>query len=361
MHRPGGDPQPRCSGAKFTAVAALDRIAFGKVPCRGSGSVGWANTKIIPVFDLGPHLAGAPRAISRTAEELHFALTEIGFYFIVNHGVPPEQIDTVFRQAARFHALPLQKQLEVKLDRHNVGYLPMKDDTLRTSTVETVTKPNINEAFFVARDLPSDHPEVLADRRFRSANRWPTGLPGFREAIVAYCETMEQLVRKLVRLYARALNLPSEYFDQPFKEPQYKLRMTHYPYRTDLPDDEFGIAPHTDTSFLTLLMPNDIPGLSIRTQSGKWIDAPAIPDAFVVNGGQLLQRWTNGYFLATRTAPSTAQAASATRSSSATAISIGRWLRCHLRRAGQPAKVRYNLLYGEHDPLPAADLQRVRP
>jgi isopenicillin N synthase-like dioxygenase len=217
-----------------------------------------ANTEIIPVIDLGPYLAGTPGAINRTAEELHFALTEIGFYFIVNHGVPSEQIHAVFRQAARFHALPLQNKLEVKLDKHNVGYLPIRGDTLRTSTVETVTKPNINEAFFVARDLPSDHPEVLADRRFRSVNRWPTDLPGFREAIVAYCETMEQLVRQLVRLYAWALRLPLEYFDQPFTEPQYKLRMTHYPYRTDLADDEFGIAPHTDTSFLTLLAPNGV-------------------------------------------------------------------------------------------------------
>ena len=258
-----------------------------------------ANTEIIPVIDLGPYLAGAPGAIDRTAEQLRFALTEIGFYFIVNHGMPLEQIHAAFRQAVRFHALPLHKKLEVKLDKHNVGYLPMGGDTLRTSTVATVTKANISEAFFVARDLPSDHPEVLADRRFRSANRWPIGLPGFREAIIAYCETMEQLVHKLVRLYARALRLPLEYFDQAFREPQYKLRMTHYPYRAVLADDDFGIAPHTDTSFLTLLAPNDIPGLSIRTQSGKWIDAPVIPGAFVVNGGQLLQRWTNDYFLAT--------------------------------------------------------------
>jgi isopenicillin N synthase-like dioxygenase len=258
-----------------------------------------ANREIIPVIDLGPYLAGAAGAIDSAAEELRFALTEIGFYFIVNHGVPAAQIDAVYRQTARFHALPLENKLEVKLDKHNVGYLPLRGDTLRTSTVATVTRPNLNEAFFVARDLPGDHPDVLADRRFRSANRWPTGLPGFREAVVAYCETMEALVRKLVRLYARALRLPLEYLDQAFKEPQYKLRMTHYPYHSNLAEDEFGIAPHTDTSFLTLLAPNDVPGLSIRTQSGKWIDAPPIPDAFVVNGGQLLQRWTNDYFLAT--------------------------------------------------------------
>ena len=52
-------------------------------------------------------------------------------------------------------------------------------------------------------------------------------MPGFREVILAYCDTMEQLGRKLVRLYATALRLPLEFFDQPFKEPQYKLRMTH--------------------------------------------------------------------------------------------------------------------------------------
>src|SRR5713101_3139575 len=258
-----------------------------------------ADTDIIPIIDLGPYLAGAPGAIDRTAEELRFALTEIGFYFIVNHGVPSGLLHEVFRQVARFHAQPLEKKLEITLDRHNVGYLPMRGDTLRTSTVETVTKPNLNEALFVARDLPNDHPDVVADRRFRSANRWPSDLPGFRDVIVDYCNTMARLVQKIVRLYARALDLPAEYFDQPFKEPQYKLRMTHYPHQADLPDDEFGIAPHTDTSFLTLLAPNDVPGLSIRTQEGNWIDAPAMPDAFVVNGGQLLLRWTNDRFLAT--------------------------------------------------------------
>jgi isopenicillin N synthase-like dioxygenase len=281
-------------------VAALDRVAVSALSCdRKKAERRVANTEIIPVIDLGPYLSGTPGAIDRTAGELRYALTEIGFYFIINHGVSPRQIGEVFRQVARFHAQPLEKKLRIKLDKHNVGYLPMRGDTLRTSTVETVIKPNLNEAFFVARDLPGDHPDVLADRRFRSANRWPSDLPGFREVIVDYCDAMERLAQKLVRLYARALGLPTEYFDQPFKELQYKLRMTHYPQQAAALDDEFGIAPHTDTSFLTLLAPNEVPGLSIRTRDGKWIAAPAIPDAFVVNGGQLLQRWTNDYFLAT--------------------------------------------------------------
>ncbi len=253
----------------------------------------------IPVIDLAPYLAGAPDALQSTAKELRLALTEIGFYFIVNHGIAEPLIRRAFAEAARFHGLPLDRKMDVVIDRHNVGYLPMRGDTLRTSTVQTVTKANLNEAFFMARDLPDDHPDVVADRRFRSANRWPKDLPGFRETIVEYCDALEGLVTRLVRLYAVALDLPAAYFDTPFAEFQYKLRMTHYPYQAALGDDDFGIAPHTDTSFLTLLAPNDVPGLSIRTKDGKWIDAPVVPGAYVVNGGQMLQRWTNDFFLAT--------------------------------------------------------------
>ncbi|MCX7364025.1 MAG: isopenicillin N synthase family oxygenase [Alphaproteobacteria bacterium] len=258
-----------------------------------------SNHETIPVIDLGPYLAGEAGALDRTAQELRVALTEIGFYFIVNHGIARDKIRAVFAEAARFHALPLERKMALRIDRHNVGYLPMKGDTLRTSTVQTVTKPNLNEALFIARDLPADHPDVMADRRFRSANQWPTDLPGFRETIVDYCDTLERLVQKLVRLYARALDLPAAYFDVPFRDLQYKLRMTHYPSVNGPVDDEFGIAPHTDTSFLTLLAPNDVPGLSVRARSGNWIEAPSMPDAFVVNGGQLLLRWTNDRFLAT--------------------------------------------------------------
>jgi isopenicillin N synthase-like dioxygenase len=257
------------------------------------------NGDSIPIVDLAPYLAGEAGAHDQTAEALRFALTEIGFYFIVNHGVPAKLIANMFDYAARFHALPLDEKLKIRIDRHNVGYLPMMGDTLRTSTVAAVTKPNINEALFVARELGLDHNDVRSGRRFRSANQWPAGLPGFRETVVAYCDTLERLVQKLVPLYATALGLPSGFFDQPFVESQYKLRMTHYPAIEGALDDEFGIAPHTDTSFLTLLAPNEVPGLSIRTPAGKWIEAPAVPGAFVVNGGQLLQRWTNDIFLAT--------------------------------------------------------------
>jgi len=256
-------------------------------------------TETIPVIDLGPYLAGEPGALDRAAKELRHALTEIGFYFIVNHGVPRQQIAATFEQVKRFHALPVEQKLALKIDPNTTGYLPMRGNTLRTSTVQAGTKPNLNEAFFVKRELSADHPDVLAGRRYRGRNRWPEGLPGFRETVIDYCDTMEALVKKMVRVYARALDLPATWFDSPFEDCQYSLRMTHYPPQDGPIEDEFGLAPHTDTSFLTLLAPNEVQGLSIRSQSGTWIDMPAIDNAYVVNGGQMLQRYTNDTFLAT--------------------------------------------------------------
>ena len=83
----------------------------------------------IPVIDLAPCLAGAPGALQATAKELRFALTEIGFYFIVNHGIPDGLIRDTFDAAARFHGQPIDKKMDVRIDRHNVGYLPMRGDT----------------------------------------------------------------------------------------------------------------------------------------------------------------------------------------------------------------------------------------
>ena len=254
----------------------------------------------IPVLDLAAYLAGAPSALEALASQLRHAFENIGFYFIRGHGVPTRLTDAVFAEAARFHAQPLDAKMQLLRNLHNVGYLPMKGATTRHSQINPNNRPNLNEAFFVKRDLPPDHPDVVANKRFRGANLWPDDLPGFRQTVVAYCDALEALALKLLPIYARALDLPADHFAEPFgKEPQYTLRMSHYPPQPVVEANEFGIAPHTDTSFLTILAQNRIPGLSIRTQSGRWIDAPAWDNHFLVNGGDMLRRWTNERFLAT--------------------------------------------------------------
>jgi isopenicillin N synthase-like dioxygenase len=63
---------------------------------------------MLPILDLGPYLQQAPGALEPLAGALREALEHIGFFFIVNHGIPQRLIDRVFTEAARFHALPFR-------------------------------------------------------------------------------------------------------------------------------------------------------------------------------------------------------------------------------------------------------------
>ena len=256
-------------------------------------------TEEIPVIDLGPYLAGVTGAREAAAAALRHAYEEVGFYFIVNHGVPQALVDAVFAEAARFHGLALEEKLKLRINGHNIGYLPVRGSVTRHSRINEGNKPNLNEAIFLKRDLAADHPDVVAGLPFRGVNQWPEGLPGFRETVTAYQGAMERLALALVPLYAVALGLEPDWFEAKFRDPMYTLRMSHYPKVEVVEENEFGLAPHSDTSFMTLLAQNKVPGLSIRLPNGKWVDAPALEGSFLVNGGDMLRRWTNERFLAT--------------------------------------------------------------
>jgi isopenicillin N synthase-like dioxygenase len=253
----------------------------------------------IPVLDLARLLANAPGAVASLGEQLRRAFTEIGFYTVKNHGVPDALVQAAFREAERFHAQPMEAKLAMEFDEHNTGYLPMRGATTRMNALGKVYKPNANEAVFFKRDLPAEHPDVVAKRRFRNRQRWPE-LPGFREVILQYCQAMQDLGCRLLPLYAAALDMPLDFFTQRFREPMFTLRMTHYPQQDPMTaDEEWGLAPHADTSFMTILAQNQVPGLSVMLPDGRWLDAPAPAGTFQVNGGMMLHRWTNGKFLAT--------------------------------------------------------------
>ncbi len=242
----------------------------------------------IPLIDLGPFLAGEPGALQSTAAELRHICETIGFLYITNHGVPRELIRDTFAMAERFHAQPLDTKMQVKLNDAMKGYLPYRSSTTRANGLVAVRKPNENEAFFVGPERAHE----------LNSNQWPEGLPGFRETTNAYFEALDRLALRMLPLYAVALDLPPDYFDDKCAASYSSLRLTHYP-PVEYGSDEYGIAPHTDSSFITLLAQNPVPGLQIRTQGGEWMDAPVLPDTFVVNTGDVLNHWTNGRFLST--------------------------------------------------------------
>ncbi len=262
----------------------------------------WAQASIdevIPVLDLGPYIAGMPGALEELAAELRYACENVGFFYVANHGVPQDKIDRAFAEGARFFDLPVEEKLQLKLDRDNVGYLPYAQSLLKSSSVAENRKPNLNEAFFCKRELPPDHPDILNERRFHGPNYWPESLPSFRDAMLDYQKATEVLGLRLVKLYAVALDLPADYFDEAFTDNQIIHRITHFPSQ-DVPEEgSFGSAPHTDSGFMTILARDEVPGLAIRRTNGEWFPAPSLPGTLLVNTGDMCTRWSNDRFLST--------------------------------------------------------------
>jgi len=252
-------------------------------------------TYTLPIVDLAP-LAEGEAGFSRVAAAIGAACRDVGFFYVVGHGVPRALVDEAFAEARRFFALPLAMKQSIAIERvgGNRGYLG-----LRREALDPAQGPDTKEAFNVGLDLKPDDPELLAGKPFRALNAWPN-LPGFRETMLAYFDACAALGLKLHRAFARDLGLPLGFFDDKFDRPMATLRLLRYPAASPGGDeDEVGAGVHTDYGNVTLLATDDVGGLEVRRRDGRWIDASPLAGAYVVNIGDCLMRWTNDIYVST--------------------------------------------------------------
>ncbi len=200
----------------------------------------------IPVLDLAGYQANEPGAVLRLAVELRQALEDVGFFYVINHGIPQVLIDRTFSETARFHALPPEAKTRIAINRDHVGYMGVESEASRTSEHHTGTiKPDVGEAFFILRDRA---PVPLTVR-----NQWPDDLPGFREILVEYFEAAEAFFRRILPIFAVSLDLPPAHFKPAFGayETLSMLRAAHFGPDDELETNQFNLAPHTDSTFVT--------------------------------------------------------------------------------------------------------------
>ena len=252
----------------------------------------------IPIIDLGPFLGGDPGAEAPTAGALREACEGLGFFFVRNHGVDQALIDLAFAACQRFHSLPLEQKMASRATGKVVGYLPLGGQTQRTSIHGKSVAPDLSASFYVRQEFAADHPDRLAGQPWVFDNRWPADLPGFQEDCLTYFAAMAGLGDRLLELHALALGMARDAMTShdAFRPPTYNLRMLHYPPRDPALDGQFGIGPHTDYSYCTILAQSRLPGLEILSPQGEWIEAPALDGHLLINNGDMCRRWTNQRF-----------------------------------------------------------------
>ncbi|GAA5822103.1 hypothetical protein JCM11251_004858 [Rhodosporidiobolus azoricus] len=246
----------------------------------------------LPVISLA-RINGTAEERKALASEIATACIDSGFFYIADHGVPQEVVDSAFGQAKEFFAQPAEKKMEVDLHKGNSfkGYAPLKGEL-----VDPASRGDVHEAW----DMGDDS-QVLKEGQ--TGNLWPSekDLPEFRPTIQKCWDEIMALGKRLFPLFAIALDLPEEYFNDKLTNPGSVMRILHYPPQYGPVDlKEIGIGAHTDYECFTILaLHGDVKALQVLNGKGEWVQAPPKPGTFVLNLGDMLQRITNGVFKST--------------------------------------------------------------
>lgn len=257
-----------------------------------SSSARSASVGEVPVLDLSSRENG--RSAEDLASELRSSCIDVGFAYIVNHGVAEKTIDRMFEVSRQFFSLPAEEKLKVKLNRFKRGYAQQGINQ------HPGYEPDLKEFYEFANDRPINDPKVVAGLPMHGPNLWPEDHPWLREACDAYFEEMMSLGQRLLPLFSLSLGLPQDYLSSYFQDAMGIGRLFRYPPQSPAVNtDVFGAAPHTDYGALTILAQDPIGGLEVRTRAGEWIAAPYIKGTLVINLGDLFRVWTNDLYLST--------------------------------------------------------------
>jgi len=279
----------------------LENEAEGWAALSDASKIPWATEKEIPVIDFEPYFNARTdkertKARKCIAKELERASRASGFYLLRGHNVMSEDLQGCYDAGKNYFKLPKKVKLQHEFDSSKVpkgcGYLPIGERKLPKRT-----KGNLVEAYIFKQLMTSDGSHNLELDR----NAWPN-LPEhtFRNPVEKYMKRIESLALSMLPIYAEALKLDPSYFTKYFHKPMFRFRISCYPPTATYEPEQYGIAPHVDTSFFTILAQQK-PGLVVFVEETKrWVRVPAPHDCFVINTGQLLKQITNDEWCAAR-------------------------------------------------------------
>ncbi|NGN63696.1 isopenicillin N synthase family oxygenase [Streptomyces sp. A7024] len=247
----------------------------------------------IPTIDLAPWRAGDPAERARIAATVDEALQTAGFLLVTGHGVDPS-LRTEIRDAAReFFRLPpaVKEPYAVKVGGR--GWLGPGAEA-NGYAEGTETPPDLKESWSLAAEEPTG--DAAVDAEWFLPNVWPAEAPRLRELVETYLAQMRALSDELLELLAVALGAEPDFFTRHTSHPTWGFNVNWYPGTEVVgapAPGQFRIGPHTDFGTVTVLdRQQGKGGLQVHTDAGGWEDAPYDADAFTINIGDLMARWT---------------------------------------------------------------------
>lgn len=261
----------------------------------------------IPIIDMSADEA-------TIIKQLRYACEVVGFMQVVGHGVPT----TLLQRHAEFHRqlFSLRNASKERLrlnDKCPVrGYFGRGGEDLDSVLGKQVDAAGKEK---IAQQTRKDHKEALdmngvpwskpsgglVAEQFGMPSRLPEEdeLEGFEEVIEEYNAEMFKMSRRLLALMAKVLGQDADLFEPHLTNPVATQRLLHY-WPTEDFNTQIGVGEHTDYGLLTILKQDSVGGLQVlNAKDSTWVHATPIEGAFVVNLGDMLQRWTGNRFKST--------------------------------------------------------------
>ena len=250
-------------------------------------------SETIPIIDLAPLINETDAALARVAAEIGAACRGVGFFYVVNHGVPASLVADAFAKSRAFFASPVAEKLENSMDvvGGNRGYSGFMRESLdpgarprQEGGVQHRPRTRARRSRPVGRRALSGAERLAEDAGFPRRPSWPISTPASNSASASIAPS---------RAISASISISSS---TSCSGRSRRLRLLRYPPE---PVGEIGAGTHTDYGNITLLATDGVGGLEVRTRAGDWLAAPSIPGAFVVNIGDCLMRWTNDVYVST--------------------------------------------------------------
>ncbi|KAG6914801.1 hypothetical protein DXG01_015232 [Tephrocybe rancida] len=141
--------------------------------------------KDIPIIDLANISSSDPNVQRALAAEVRDACINVGFFYVRNHGILQETIDSTLESAKEFFALPLETkmQIENKKTPNFKGYSPLLSGNNNPDNAG-----DLQEGFEFGWEPITPSTTDVHDKNgvMAGANIWPSELPELRANALQY-------------------------------------------------------------------------------------------------------------------------------------------------------------------------------
>ena len=215
--------------------------------------------------DIGPDLPERKRCV---AAHIRSACRDVGFFYVVEHGLPPCVEAELEECAKEFFARPLDEKRSIRMALGGPawrGFFAVGEEL-------TSGLPDQKEGLYLGTELPESHPLVLCGTPLHGANLYPADASGtrLRAAVDAYMAAATAVGQAVLRGISLSLELPETYIaDRYTADPLVLFRLFHYPALdaaslTTSGEALWSVGEHTDYGLLTVLRQDDAGGLQVR-------------------------------------------------------------------------------------------------